>query len=357
MAWCASGSRRRVANRCGCVAIRSACLPWPSARTASVWPGLAAMAAFTCGTTTAATRRTCGRAGLRPNGSPSARGAARWRRPASWPTRPANYCCMRWTATSRRSSWPRPRRRHGLACGVDGRLVVTAGADNVVRLYVLDDAGRAGPPIEFPGHSRTVTAVAIDPGGRYIASASDDETIRLWNIAERKIERILKGHNHVVLSVAFSPNGAQLVSGSVDKTKAASGTWRPGNTSSWRAHRFGKSGGVSSERASGGVGRRGPDHSRLGPGERQGVQVGRLGRGDRGVGVSPAGTAVGQRGRGSGGAFMGFGGQSGDSGVDGLDRAANLCGVQSGGTLPGVSGFAHRGARLGGAGGAGPAVA
>ena len=50
-----------------------------------------------------------------------------------------------------------------------------------------------------------------------LASSSADQTIRLWNIAERKEIRQLKGHAGAVYSVAYSFDGKQLVSGGVDK--------------------------------------------------------------------------------------------------------------------------------------------
>ncbi len=105
----------------------------------------------------------------------------------------------------------------GVAYSADGRWLVTAGVDHVVRAFPLV-GGKIGPPVEFAGHTRTVTAVAIDPTSTRIASASDDEQIRVWDLARRKLERVLQGHGNGVLAVAFSPDGGRLVSGSVDRT-------------------------------------------------------------------------------------------------------------------------------------------
>jgi serine/threonine protein kinase len=50
-----------------------------------------------------------------------------------------------------------------------------------------------------------VNAVAIAPDGSLIASASDDKTIRLWNLPTGKACGVLQGHTQFVRSVAFHP--------------------------------------------------------------------------------------------------------------------------------------------------------
>jgi WD40 repeat protein len=68
------------------------------------------------------------------------------------------------------------------------------------------------------GHSEAVSSVAITPNAQTIASASHDQTIKLWNSQTGKLIRTLYGHTLPVLSVAISPDGQQLVSGSLDET-------------------------------------------------------------------------------------------------------------------------------------------
>jgi WD40 repeat protein len=62
------------------------------------------------------------------------------------------------------------------------------------------------------GHERTVFSVAASGDGRWIASGGDDKTVRIWDAATGKRERILLGHAEAVYSVAFSPDGARLAS-------------------------------------------------------------------------------------------------------------------------------------------------
>jgi serine/threonine protein kinase len=59
----------------------------------------------------------------------------------------------------------------------DGKLVASASADQTVRLWG-SATGAACRTLE--GHSAYVTAVAFSPDGKLIASASADRTVRLW---------------------------------------------------------------------------------------------------------------------------------------------------------------------------------
>jgi predicted amidohydrolase len=68
------------------------------------------------------------------------------------------------------------------------------------------------------GHSYRVRSVVYSPDGRYLASGSDDNTIKIWEVATGKQLRTLTGHSSVVLSVVYSPDGRYLASGSSDKT-------------------------------------------------------------------------------------------------------------------------------------------
>jgi WD40 repeat protein len=53
-----------------------------------------------------------------------------------------------------------------------------------------------------------VTSVAFSPDGKTLASASSDNTIRLWDVASRQtLGAPLTGHTDIVESVAFSPDG------------------------------------------------------------------------------------------------------------------------------------------------------
>ncbi|KAI9658392.1 MAG: hypothetical protein M1821_002525 [Bathelium mastoideum] len=68
------------------------------------------------------------------------------------------------------------------------------------------------------GHSGSVISVAFSSDGKQIASASEDNTIKVWDVERGGAAYTLEGHSHFVLFVAFSPNNNQIVSASKDKT-------------------------------------------------------------------------------------------------------------------------------------------
>jgi hypothetical protein len=67
-------------------------------------------------------------------------------------------------------------------------------------------------------HENYVRAVAYSPDNKYLATASDDKLIKLWNEADGTLVKIIKGHSNWVQSLHFSPDSKFLVSGGHDKS-------------------------------------------------------------------------------------------------------------------------------------------
>jgi WD40 repeat protein len=67
------------------------------------------------------------------------------------------------------------------------------------------------------GHSESVYSVSFSPDGQTLASASHDQTIKLWHVNSRKEFRTLTGHLWVY-DVAFNHDGKLLASANGDHT-------------------------------------------------------------------------------------------------------------------------------------------
>lgn len=61
-----------------------------------------------------------------------------------------------------------------------------------------------------------VTAVAWHPNCHYVASGSDDASVRLWDVRSGGAARVLPRHRAPVTSLAFSHDGLSLASGDED---------------------------------------------------------------------------------------------------------------------------------------------
>ena len=53
--------------------------------------------------------------------------------------------------------------------------------------------------------------MAWESRGTYLASASDDKTLRLWDAATGRALRVLAGHSNFVFCCNFNPQGNLLV--------------------------------------------------------------------------------------------------------------------------------------------------
>ena len=68
------------------------------------------------------------------------------------------------------------------------------------------------------GHQGTIGRIAWSPCGRFIASPSTDQTIRIWDANNGKCLKVLNGHTAEVITAAWSPDGLSIASASRDTT-------------------------------------------------------------------------------------------------------------------------------------------
>ncbi len=101
-----------------------------------------------------------------------------------------------------------------LAFNPDGTTIASASDDGTIKLWNLQ-----GELIcTLSGHTQSVNHLAFNPDGTTIASASDDSTIKLWNL-QGELLHTLSDHNGWVNHLAFSTDGTTIASaGSIDRT-------------------------------------------------------------------------------------------------------------------------------------------
>ncbi|WP_339385303.1 WD40 repeat domain-containing protein [Aetokthonos hydrillicola] len=102
-----------------------------------------------------------------------------------------------------------------VAFSPDGTMLASASSDQTLKLW---DVLQGKCLKTLLGHTRWISSVAFSPDETTLASCSGDSTLRLWNILTGKCIKICQGHSGWLWSIAFSPDGLTVASASEDKT-------------------------------------------------------------------------------------------------------------------------------------------
>jgi len=108
---------------------------------------------------------------------------------------------------------------HTLGFSRDGRSLAVGsgipGRTGIVRIYAVPGGELLR---EFSGHGDVVFGLAFRPDGGQLASASFDQTIRLWNLATGQPDGIFRGHSDFVEAIMYSKDGRSIFSAGKDRT-------------------------------------------------------------------------------------------------------------------------------------------
>ncbi|KAG0683357.1 ribosome assembly [Pichia californica] len=100
----------------------------------------------------------------------------------------------------------------------DGRYVSSASFDNSIKLW----DGRDGKFIAtFRGHVAPVYQTSWSSDCRLLVSCSKDTTLKVWDVKTRKLMSDLPGHLDEIYTVDWSVDGKRVASGGKDKTVLA----------------------------------------------------------------------------------------------------------------------------------------
>ncbi|KAJ2848105.1 hypothetical protein IWW36_003495 [Coemansia brasiliensis] len=99
---------------------------------------------------------------------------------------------------------------------LDNTTFASCGNDKTIRVW---RDGESQPLKTFSGHKSDINAIKWHPGGKYLASASDDGSVKIWSLADSMVHDLI-GHSQQVFMVKWLPRAdkAVLASASFDST-------------------------------------------------------------------------------------------------------------------------------------------
>jgi serine/threonine protein kinase len=100
-----------------------------------------------------------------------------------------------------------------VAWASDGQNIASASDDTTVRVWDVATGRRI---FSYLNHDGEVFAVAWSPDGQHIASGGSDHSLRIWNVHTGRKVFINRDRSSAVHAVAWSPGGGHIASGNSD---------------------------------------------------------------------------------------------------------------------------------------------
>jgi WD40 repeat protein len=115
-----------------------------------------------------------------------------------------------------------------VAFNQNGDLLAASDINNSVMVWNVDSANQSSknryptPIVQYVHDGKTahysglVWGIRFSPVDRWVASAGGDGSVRLWDLAQAKIIKMIQAHQGAVTCLAFSPDGKWLITGGLD---------------------------------------------------------------------------------------------------------------------------------------------
>lgn len=100
------------------------------------------------------------------------------------------------------------------AISPDGSFVAVGFANGGLCLYSLPEVQQIWEVSE--AHSKDTQRMTFSPDGKHLATASFDNTAKLWQVSDGKLLQTFTGHTNAVHGIAFSPDGSRIGTASYD---------------------------------------------------------------------------------------------------------------------------------------------
>lgn len=98
----------------------------------------------------------------------------------------------------------------------DDSVLVSVGDDAQAVVWKRDAQSGWQAIRSLQGHTGPIHALSLSPDGRWIATGSEDQTIRIWDLSDGTLQTQLSGHRGAVRCLCFSADSERLLSGGSD---------------------------------------------------------------------------------------------------------------------------------------------
>jgi WD40 repeat protein len=102
----------------------------------------------------------------------------------------------------------------------NGKILYTISRDNLVRIWHLGEDFNAIPKTICHSDDKYIIMVNVSfsPDGRYMLTASSDHAAKLWDLSDYSCKATLAGHSGGIYLTTFNNSGTQVATASDDKT-------------------------------------------------------------------------------------------------------------------------------------------
>lgn len=80
-------------------------------------------------------------------------------------------------------------------------FIFTASRDKLIKIFLTQTGEHLHT---FFGHDNWVRSLVIHSNNKYLYSASDDKTIRIWDLFYGRMVRQIDAHSHFIADVKFN---------------------------------------------------------------------------------------------------------------------------------------------------------